>query len=78
MGRAIRVPGSLNPSTRKAELIIADTVRPLLDHLASAKKSSKTPLLKVRRITCLTYQRIEKQITTLAAPMVSVPLLQRG
>ena len=50
VGRAIRVPGSLNPSTGKAELIIADTIRPLLDHLASAKKSSKAPLLKVRRI----------------------------
>ena len=50
VGRGIRVPGSLNPSTGKAELIIADTIRPLLDHLASAKKSSKTPLLKVRRI----------------------------
>ena len=50
VGRGIRVPGSLNPSTGKAELIIADTIRPLLDHLPSAKKSSKAPPLKVRRI----------------------------
>jgi hypothetical protein len=50
VGRAIRVPGSLNPSTGKPELILADTIRPLLDHLALAKKSSKTPLLKVKRI----------------------------
>src|SRR5205823_1552316 len=50
VGRAIRVPGSLNPSTDEVELILADTIRPLLDHLALAKKSSKTPLLKVRRI----------------------------
>ena len=50
VGRAIRVPGSLNPPTGKPELILADTIRPLLDHLASAKKSSKAPLLKVKRI----------------------------
>jgi hypothetical protein len=48
VGRAIRVPGSLNPATGKPELIIADTIRPLLDHLALAKKSSNAPLLKVR------------------------------
>jgi hypothetical protein len=48
VGRAIRVPGSLNPSTGKAELIIADTIRPLLDHLASREKPSKPPLLKVK------------------------------
>jgi hypothetical protein len=51
VGRAIRVPGSLNPSTGKPELILADTIRPLLDHLALAKKSSKTSLLKVRPIS---------------------------
>lgn len=34
VGRAIRVPGSLNPSTGEVELILADTIRPLLDHLA--------------------------------------------
>jgi hypothetical protein len=50
VGRAIRVPGSLNPSTGNPELILADTIRPLLDHLALAKKSSKAPLLKVRRV----------------------------
>jgi hypothetical protein len=50
VGRAIRVPGSLNPSTGTPELILADTIRPLLDHLALTKKSSKTPLLKARRI----------------------------
>jgi hypothetical protein len=48
VGRAIRVPGSFNPSTGKAELIIADTIRPLLDHLAAAKESLPAPLLKVR------------------------------
>jgi len=50
VGRAIRVPGSLNPSTGKPELILADTIRALLDHLTLAKKSSKAPLLKVKRI----------------------------
>jgi hypothetical protein len=48
VGRALRVPGSLNPSTGKAELIIADTIRPLLDHLASREKPSKPPLLKAK------------------------------
>jgi hypothetical protein len=47
MGRPIRVPGSFNPSTGEIELIIADTIRPLLDHLALREKPSKTPLLKV-------------------------------
>jgi len=48
VGRAIRVPGSFNPSTGEVELIIADTIRPLLDHLASKEKPPKTPLLKVK------------------------------
>jgi hypothetical protein len=48
VGRAIRVPGSFNPSIGHVELIIADTIRPLLDHLASKEKPSKPPLLKVR------------------------------
>jgi hypothetical protein len=49
VGRGIRVPGSLNPSTGKPELILADTIRPLLDHLVRAKTSSKVSLLKVTR-----------------------------
>jgi hypothetical protein len=48
VGRAIRVPGSLNPSTGEVELILADTIRPLLDHLASKEKPLKPPLLKVK------------------------------
>jgi hypothetical protein len=47
VGRAIRVPGSFNPSTGEVELVIADTIRPLLDYLASQPKPQKTPLLKV-------------------------------
>jgi TOTE conflict system, Archaeo-Eukaryotic Primase domain len=50
VGRPIRVPGSFNPSTGEIELIIADTIRPLLDHLALREKPSKTPLLKVNSI----------------------------
>jgi hypothetical protein len=46
VGRAIRVPGSLNPSTGEVELIMADTIRPLLDHLVAKEKPSKSPLLK--------------------------------
>ena len=34
VGRGIRVPGSLNPATGEVELILADTIRPLLDRLA--------------------------------------------
>jgi hypothetical protein len=34
VGRAIRVPGSLNPATAEVEKIMADTVQPLLDRLA--------------------------------------------
>src|SRR5439155_11636226 len=48
VGRAIRAPGSLNPSTGEVELIIADTIRALLDHLASREKPSKLPLLKAK------------------------------
>src|SRR5262249_42877708 len=44
----IRVPGSLNPATGEVELIMADTIRPLLDHLASREKPPKSPLLKVK------------------------------
>jgi hypothetical protein len=35
VGRAIRVPGSLNPATGEVEKIMADTIQPLLDRLAS-------------------------------------------
>jgi TOTE conflict system, Archaeo-Eukaryotic Primase domain len=34
VGRAIRVPGSFNPATGEVEQIMADTIQPLLDHLA--------------------------------------------
>jgi hypothetical protein len=39
VGRAIRVPGSLNPSTGEIEMILADTIRPLLDHLERQEKA---------------------------------------
>jgi hypothetical protein len=39
VGRAIRLPGSLNPSTGEIELILADTIRPLLDHLERQEKA---------------------------------------
>jgi len=48
IGRAIRVPGSFNPSTGEVELIVAETIRPLLDRLASREKRRKTPLSKVK------------------------------
>jgi len=34
VGLGIRIPGSLNPSTGEIELILADTIRPLIDLLA--------------------------------------------
>jgi hypothetical protein len=39
VGRAIRVPGSLNPSTCEIGLILADTIGPLLDHLERQEKA---------------------------------------
>jgi hypothetical protein len=35
VGRAIRLPGSFNPSTGDVELILAETIRPLIDQLTS-------------------------------------------
>jgi hypothetical protein len=45
VGRAIRVPGSMNPSTGEIELILADTIRPLLDHLERQKRPLKSATL---------------------------------
>jgi hypothetical protein len=39
-GRAIRIPGSYNPNTDSSELIIAETIRPLLDQLTEEAFSS--------------------------------------
>jgi hypothetical protein len=39
VGRAIRIPGSLNPSTDEVELILADTIRPLIDGLVRQEAS---------------------------------------
>ena len=35
VGRAIRVPGSFNPSTGEVELILTETIRPLINQLVS-------------------------------------------
>ena len=64
-GRAIRMPGSFNPSTGGMELIIADTIRPLLEHLASRKKRSKPLLCAVKSFHLRNCTEIEKQITPL-------------
>jgi hypothetical protein len=76
-GKAIRVPGSWNPSTDKAEIIIADTIRPLLDRLASKKKPQKPPLLEANSFHLRNFSEIEKQITPLTALIVSTLLLQK-
>jgi hypothetical protein len=44
VGKAIRVPGSLNPATGEAERILADTIRPLLDHLAVQEKTQRNAI----------------------------------
>jgi hypothetical protein len=43
--RAIRIPGSLNPSTGEIELILADTIRPLLDQLERQEKAQNSATL---------------------------------
>jgi TOTE conflict system, Archaeo-Eukaryotic Primase domain len=35
VGRGIRLPGSMNPSTGEVELILADTIHPLIDRLTA-------------------------------------------
>jgi hypothetical protein len=51
VGRAIRVPGSFNPSTGNAELIVAETIRPLLDRLIlkQPKTGAHSPLYQPKR-----------------------------
>jgi len=41
VGRAIRIPGSLNPTTGEAEKIVAHTLDPLIDQLAKRESASK-------------------------------------
>jgi hypothetical protein len=41
VGRAIRVPGSFNPATGNVELIVAQTIRPLIDQLRSRATKNK-------------------------------------
>jgi len=44
-GHGIRVPGAINPVTNKPELILADTIKPLIDQLTHAQKGQKPPSL---------------------------------
>jgi TOTE conflict system, Archaeo-Eukaryotic Primase domain len=50
MGRAIRVPGSFNPSTGDAELILAETIRPLVDQLKS-RLAKNDPNVRLYQLT---------------------------
>src|SRR5439155_7903997 len=50
VGRAIRVPGSLNPTTGEIELILADTIRPLLDHLERQEKAPNNATLSTNSL----------------------------
>jgi len=45
VGRAIRVPGSYNPSTGEIGRILADTIRPLLDQLKRQEKAQTNATL---------------------------------
>jgi DNA-binding MarR family transcriptional regulator len=40
-GHGIRVPGAINPVTNKPELILADTINPLVEQLIEAQKGQK-------------------------------------
>jgi DNA-binding MarR family transcriptional regulator len=44
-GHGIRVPGAINPVTNKPELILADTIKPLVEQLIEAQKGQKPPSL---------------------------------
>jgi hypothetical protein len=48
IGRAIRVPGSFNPHTDDVALILADTIRPLVDHLSAKEKDPKAATLRTK------------------------------
>jgi hypothetical protein len=60
-GRAIRIPGSYNPNTDSSELIIAETIRPLLDQLteeaSTHTRESATPrdLVRDREVNNSSY-----------------------
>jgi hypothetical protein len=54
VGPAIRVPGSLNPNTGEVELILADTIRPLIDQLKvneEAEKAEKSATLRSKTVS---------------------------
>jgi hypothetical protein len=50
VGRAIRVPGSFNPATGTVELILAETIRPLVDQLRS-RLAKDGPNLRLYQLT---------------------------
>jgi hypothetical protein len=45
-GRAIRVPGTINPATGEPELVMAETIRPLIDFLKVKENDQKPPTSK--------------------------------
>jgi hypothetical protein len=50
VGRAIRLPGSFNPSTEGVELILAETMRPLINQLMS-QTTKNSPNLRLYQLT---------------------------
>jgi hypothetical protein len=51
VGRAMRVPGSLNPVTGEIEKIMADTIQPLLDRLAR-EETTRSHATRERNLLC--------------------------
>jgi TOTE conflict system, Archaeo-Eukaryotic Primase domain len=49
LGRAIRLPGSFNPSTEGVELILAETMRPLINQLMS-QTTKNSPNLRLYQL----------------------------
>jgi len=45
VGKAIRMPGTYNPNTDSVELIIAETIRPLLDRIQLEKVENSSTLI---------------------------------
>jgi hypothetical protein len=64
VGKGIRLPGSLNPSTNDVELILADTIQPLIDRLireettgngATPRSDSSSPVRLLRDKETVSY-----------------------
>jgi hypothetical protein len=62
VGKAIRMPGTFNPTTDDIELIMAETIRALVDHLE--KRSPKSHSVHTKTLSLVNCTEIKKQITS--------------